>query len=183
MMMGVGCADRATAPYPISPPPVRSDFGLGKGDTFDVRVFGETNLTGSYQVAADGRINFPLIGEVMAEGKSPAELEKEIRARLSDGFLRDPQVSIITRETRSKKVSVFGQVKTPGTFPYNDDMSIIEAVTRAGGFTELAKKNSVRVTRGVHENIVVAVEDIGQGKAPNFYLRPGDVVFVPERLF
>jgi protein involved in polysaccharide export with SLBB domain len=75
-------------------------------------------------------------------------------------------------------------VKQPGTLPYSDNMSIIEAISRAGGFTAQARKNSVRVTRvkdGKRVKIFVAVEDIGEGKAPNFLLRPGDVIFVDER--
>jgi protein involved in polysaccharide export with SLBB domain len=183
----LGCADKPTAPYPISSPLTHEDTSLGPGDVFDVRVFGEQDLTGTYQVAVDGTISYPLIGEVVVAGKTPPELEEEIARRLADGFLRRPQVSVLVKEYRSKRVSVFGQVKSPGTFPFSDNMSIVEAISRAGGFTPMARKNNVRITRvseeGKNERIIVAVDDIGQGKAPNFLLRPGDVVFVPERVF
>jgi polysaccharide export outer membrane protein len=180
------CTDKATAPYPDTVPPPTEDAALGPGDVFDVRVFGEPDLSGTYQVANDGTIDYPLIGKVHVAGKLPNVVAAELKKRLADGYLKNPQVDVFVKETNSKKVNVIGQVKSPGTFTYVDNMSIVEAITRAGGFTAMAKKNSVRVTRshdGKTETIVVAVEDIGQGKAPNFLLRPGDVVFVGERVF
>ena len=86
----------------------------------------------------------------------------------------------------SKKIFVFGEVQKPGTFPYEDGMSIIQAVTLAGGFTKTAAKNNSNVTRivdGQEQKIRVPVEDIGVGKEPNFQLQPGDIVFVPESFF
>jgi polysaccharide export outer membrane protein len=160
---------------------------VGPGDLFEVRVFGHQDLTAIYQVAQDGSINFPLIGAVAVDGKTAPEIEKDIQTRLADGYLKNPSVSVRVTEYRSKKISVFGQVRSPGTFPFSENMSVVEAISRAGGFTGMAKKNSVRVTRredgGETKRIEVAVEDIGQGRAPNFLLRPGDVVFVPERIF
>jgi polysaccharide export outer membrane protein len=183
----VACADRAEGPYPVSQPPVPTDAAVGPGDLFDIRVYGEPSLSANYEVAGDGTINFPLIGSVAVQGKTPPQIEKEIQARLAEGYLKRPSVSLRVTEYRSRKVSVFGQVRAPGTFPYSENMSVVEAISRAGGFTALAKKNAVRITRKsggeVAESINVAVEDIGQGRAPNFLLRPGDVVFVPERLF
>ncbi|MBI4508433.1 MAG: polysaccharide biosynthesis/export family protein [Deltaproteobacteria bacterium] len=186
LTVGLGCADKATSPYPVSLRPGTTDASLGQGDLFEVRVFDEPDLAGVYQVGTDGAISFPLIGRVVVEGKLPSDVEQEIKARLADGFLKNPQVSVLVKEYRSKKVSVFGQVRNPGTFPFTEHMSVIEAITRAGGFTSMAKKNSVRVTRlvdGKTTKTTVAVEDIGQGKAPNYQLWPGDVVFVPERVF
>jgi polysaccharide export outer membrane protein len=180
------CADRAEGPYPVSQPPVPTDAAVGPGDLFDVRVYGEPSLTANYEVASDGTINFPLIGAVTVLGRTPPQIEKEIQARLAEGYLKRPSVSVRVTEYRSRKVSVFGQVRAPGTFVYSENMSVVEAISRAGGFTALAKKNAVRITRktgAAAESINVAVEDIGQGRAPNFLLRPGDVVFVPERLF
>jgi polysaccharide export outer membrane protein len=153
-----------------------------------VRVFGEPGLSSAYEVAADGTINFPLIGVVTVAERTPTQIEKEVQTRLADGYIKNPSVSVRVTEYRSRKVSVFGQVRSPGTFSFTENMSVVEAITRAGGFTGMAKKNAVRITRvqGAGkdtERIVVAVEDIGTGRAPNFLLRPGDVIFVPERMF
>lgn len=185
-MAVAGCADAAGGPYPTSGPPPPADSAVGPGDVFDVRVYGEAALTAAYEVAVDGTINFPLIGVVEVAGKTPPQIEREIETRLADGYIKRPSVSVRVTDYRSRRVSVFGQVRSPGTFPYTENMSIVEVISRAGGFTAMAKKNSVRVTRGTGattERIEVAVEEIGQGKAPNFLLRPGDVVFVPERVF
>lgn len=185
-VLGLGCHDRPVAPYPISEPPTAADAALGPGDLFEVKVAGEPDLSGPFQVAQDGTINFPLIGRIVVVGKTPSEVETELQTRLADGYLKKPFVSVRVTQYNSKKVTVFGQVKAPGTFPYVENMSIVEAISRAGGFTGMAKKNSVRVTRQVNgqtQRIFVAVEDIGQGKAPNFYVRPGDTIFVDERVF
>lgn len=183
----LACADRATGPYPTSLPPTHSDSAVGPADIFDVRVFGEPGLSGNFQIATDGTIDFPLLGTLTVAGMTPPEIAKELRLRLANGFLKNPQVSVLVQAYNSKKVSIIGQVRQPGTFSYGDNMSIVEAVTKAGGFTVLAKKNSVRVTRqgqgAATATIVVAVEDISRGKAPNFLLKPGDVIFVPERVF
>jgi polysaccharide export outer membrane protein len=186
LVLAVGCADRATGPYPVSAPVSPTVSAMGPGDLFEVRVYGEQTLSSSYEVDSNGNFNFPLIGTVRAEGRTPPEIEKDIETRLTDGYIKNPSVSVKVTEYRSRRVSVFGQVKSPGTFGFTENMSIVEAITRAGGFTGMAKKNAVRITRVYGkqtERIVVAVEDIGTGRSPNFLLRPGDVVFVPERLF
>ncbi len=182
-LLTTGCRDSAVAPYPVSEPAQAADAAFGPGDLFDVRVFHEPELTGTYQVGNDGTIAFPLIGRVVVDNKLPTEVETEIQTRLADGFLRAPQVSVLPKEYRSKKVSVVGQVKQPGTFQYVEGMSVVEAVSKAGGFTPLARKNAVRVTRNSNgKSFTVAVEDISNGKSPNFTLRPGDVIYVPERI-
>ena len=163
------------------------DTTLGPEDVFDVRVFGEKELTNTYRVASDGTIDFPLIGTLSVTGKTPTEVADLIEIKLVEGdFLKRPQVSILVTEYNSKKVSVFGQVKQPGTFPYQDGMSVVEAISKAGGFTSMAKANDtvvIRVVDGKEKRHKVAVEAIGEGRAPNFVLRAGDIVFVPERVF
>jgi protein involved in polysaccharide export with SLBB domain len=95
-------------------------------------------------------------------------------------------VSVLVREYNSKKIFVFGEVQKPGTFPYDEEMSVIQAITVAGGFGKLASKNDVNVTRlvnGKETKIRVRVADIGTGREKNLRLLPGDIVFVPESLF
>lgn len=159
---------------------------LGAGDVFEVRVFEEPNLSGAFRVGSDGQIDYPLCGQLKVLGMSAAEAAAQIKACLRDGFMRDPQVSIFITEQNSKKIYVFGEVENPGTFPFLEGMSVVEAVTRAGGFTPSAARNSVVVTRvvdGVETKVQVPVEDIGIGKAPNFELAPGDIVYVPQSFF
>jgi len=169
-----------------TPHPVVADTSLGVGDSFDVRVYGEPDLSGSYRVGAEGAINFPLAGVIQVQGLDPQQLAKRIADKLSDGILRNPQVTVLVKEQTSKKVYILGQVSKPGTFNYTPSMSVVEAITMAGGFTPLAAKNDTTLTRndqGVKTTVKVPVEDIGSGKARNVYLRPGDIISVPERLF
>jgi protein involved in polysaccharide export with SLBB domain len=159
---------------------------LGPGDVFEVRVFQEPELSGVYQVGPQGDFIFPLCQRVAVGGLTPNGTADKLRACLSDGFMRDPQVSVLVKEYNSKKVFVFGEVQKPGTFAFEDGMSIVQAVTLAGGFTRSAAQNSTSVTRRVNGQEVkvrVTVQDIALGKAPNFTLEPGDIVYVPESLF
>ena len=149
-------------------------------------MFEEESLSGVFRVASDGTIDYPLCGRVRVVGLDSTGVSRTLTRCLKDGYLRDPQVSVFVREYNSKKVFVFGQVQKPGTFAYEDGMSIVEAITRAGGFTKLAAKNQVVVTRvldGQEQKLRVPVEDIGIGRAPNFLLKPGDIVYVPESFF
>ncbi len=185
LLCAPGCGNPPPSKYPAQQVFVQ-DTTLGAGDLFEVRVYRQDDLSGLYSVSSEGTISFPLIGSVDVAGKTPAEVEQTIRQRLADGYLNDPQVSVLVKEYRSKKVSVFGQVRKPGTLPYADGMTIVEAISQAGGFTEMARKNGVTVTRKgkeKSEKYTIPVESIGEGKAPDFFVRPGDTIFVPRRLW
>ncbi|AKU91808.1 polysaccharide biosynthesis/export family protein [Vulgatibacter incomptus] len=159
---------------------------FGSGDVFVVRVVGEADLSGSYRVASDGAISFPFCGRVDVANKGATEVANDLTVCLADGYLKNPQVTVFLKEHNSKKVFVFGEVQKPGTFPFEDRMNVVQAITLAGGFTKLAARNSVLVTRSIdgrEERIKVAVDDIGTGRQPNLYLSPGDIVFVGESFF
>ena len=186
LLLAAGCSRRAARMSLEDVPVSHATSSLGAGDVIEVRVYQEPELSGVYQVGREGDVIFPLCKRVTVSGLSPNAAAEKIRACLSEGFLRDPQVSVLVREFNSKKVFVFGEVQRPGTFPYQDGMSIIQAVTIAGGFTRTAAQNSTSVTRRVDAQEVkvrVNVQDIALGKAPNVTLEPGDIVFVPESMF
>jgi protein involved in polysaccharide export with SLBB domain len=159
--------------------------GLGPGDVFEVAVWNEPTMSGVYRVGPDGFIHFPLIGDVAVDSLTPNEIATAIRERLMDGYLRNPNVSVFVREFNSKKIYVLGEVVRPGTFPFVANMTIVEALTSAGGFTQSANTNNVIVTRreaGREARVRLPVEKITRGEAPNYGLRPGDIIFVPDRL-
>jgi polysaccharide export outer membrane protein len=159
---------------------------LGPGDVFEVRVFQEPDLSGVYRVGSDGTIYFPLCGTIGVAGLQSSDVGEELEHCLEAGYLKRPQVSIYVKEYNSKKVFVFGEVARPGTFPYEDNMTIVQVITLAGGFTAHADKNNASVARlvkGQEQRFKVPVVDIGQGRTPNFDVRPGDIVFIPESLF
>ena len=166
--------------------PRGSSSTLGTGDLLEVRVYQEADLSGPFKVSSEGHIDYPLCGKVAVAGMTSSRAADAITECLKNGFLKNPQVTVLVREYTSKKVFVLGEIAKPGTFPYEDNMSIIQAVTLAGGFTRLASKNGTSVTRlvSVQETRVrVPVADIEQGREKNFQLLPGDIIFVPESFF
>ncbi len=184
--VGTGCGSQSRTIKETPVPVPVADTALGVGDTFDVRVYGEPDLSGTYRVGADGNFTFPLVGSVSAQGIEPQALAKVIAERLRQGILRDPQVSVLVKDQMSKKIYVIGQVSKPGTFPCTPSMNVLEAITVAGGFTDMAAKNDTTITRseqGEKTVFKVPVAEIGEGRARNEYERPGDIINVPERIF
>lgn len=159
---------------------------LGSGDLLEVRVYQENDLSGAFRVSPEGLIDYPLCGKVSVLNMTSSQAADAIIQCLKNGFLKNPQVTVLVREYTSKKIFVLGEISKPGTFPYEENMSIIQAVTLAGGFTKLAQKNGTSVTRlvsGQETRVRVPVADIEQGREKNFQLQPGDIVFVPESFF
>lgn len=159
---------------------------LDSADMIEVRVFQEPDLSGAFRISTDGTIDYPLCGKVKLAGQTSSQTADILTGCLGHRYIKHPQVSVLIREYNSKKVFVFGEVQKPGTFPYENRMSIVQAITLAGGFTKQAAKNSASVTRlisGHEEKIRVPVEDIGTGRERNFLLEPGDIIFVPESFF
>ena len=164
-------------------PDVRATATVGAGDELHVQVYGEKELTGDYRVSPLGRVDVPLVGEVAVEGLTVGQISRLLDARFRDGLLREPHITVQLKSLNSKKVFVLGQVKKPGRFTFTAGMSVIEAITLAGGFSQLAEKNYTIVTRSAadgDQRVPVPVEKIMQGLASNFFLQPGDIVFVPQ---
>ena len=163
------------------------DATLGPGDVFDIRVYGEEQLSNTFRTASDGSIDYPLLGTLIVEGLTPTEVSHLVENGLREReFIKNPQVSVFVKEYKSKKVSVLGQVKKPGTFGFEEGMSVVEAISIAGGFTSMARENDTTVTRivdGGERRYHVPVGTISQGRHANFFLQPGDIIFVPERIF
>ena len=159
---------------------------LGPGDILQIKVRNQQDLSGKYEVFSDGSIRFPLIGSMSVEALDPNQVAEIIRSKLAEGFLVKPQVSIFVEVRNSKKIFVFGQVKKPGTFIYEENMTVIQAITLAGGFTERAAKDDTSVTRvvqGKRKRMPVPIDKIGKGTVSNFILIPGDIVYIPDSIF
>jgi len=164
-------------------------------DSLRVSVFGEEDLSRVSRVDAKGTVNLPLIGEVKVFGLTLREAEQLIANAYREGrFLRNPQVTINVEIYAIREISVQGQVKNPQrvVLPAESTMSVLEAVTKCGGFTDTAKGTEVRVTRiGADGKVKVFVVDIdslikGKNKAKSeddsLLLLPGDIIYVPERI-
>ena len=160
---------------------------IGAGDKINIQVYNEKELSGVYQVSPEGYINFPFIGEIKVDGLNIFTLATKISSKLKEGYLKEPNVTVLVEEFVSKRIFVLGQVKKAGSFPIRRRMSVIEAISLAGGFTNLADLSNVVVTRkgsdGREKRFVVDIKSIVNGAKENFYLDAGDIVFVGERFF
>ena len=166
--------------------PMIPDDQVGVDDSFDVRVYGDADLSGTYRVATDGTIDFPLAGRIAVAGLRTGEIQMRLIERLKDGYLKNPQVTVLMKEWNSRKISVLGQVKNPGSVAYHPRMTIVDAIALAGGFTGIAAKNAVSLRREVSgrvESHIYRVADITEGRSNNVLVLPGDVLVVEERMF
>ena len=180
-----GCRDNPPAVYPVTAPFDEAKVPLGPGDKIELVIYqGSREQKAAYTLDASGDIEVQYIGTVNAAGKTVRTVREEIQARLADGYLLDPVVSVSVVEINSQKLSVFGQVGRSGSVKCTPGLTITEAIAQSGGFAPLARKNMVRVTRqvsGKMEVYKIPVEMIAEGARANFAMMPGDEVFVPER--
>jgi polysaccharide export outer membrane protein len=146
-------------------------YQLGSGDKIRVIVFHEDDLSGEFQVDGNGRISLPLIGEVHAAGETSAGLEQQIAAKLADGYLQDPKVSV--EITTYRPFYVIGEVNRPGEYPYVNGMSALNAIALAGGYTTHAHEGPIYIRR----NGNVREEELEADQMTRIY--PGDVIRVP----
>jgi polysaccharide export outer membrane protein len=185
LVLGVGCKDHPPINYPTIAPFDQSKMQLGPGDKLELTIYyGSKESKATYTLDPSGDIEVRYIGAVKASNKSTKELQKEIQDRLADGYINNPIVSLSVVEINSRMVSVSGQVAHNGSVRFTPGMTITEVVAQSGGFSPLARKNLVKVTRTLDSKQQVweiPVEQISEGNAPNFPMMPGDKVFVPER--
>jgi len=150
-------------------------YRLDSGDQLRVIVFGQADLTNSYTVDQSGAISMPLIGTVPARNRTTAEVEADIAARLRGGYLRQPDVSV--EVDRYRPFFAMGEVNAAGQYSYVAGMTVQSAIAIAGGFTPRADQSSVKVTR----NAGGTVQTLSLGLSDP--VRPGDTLYVRERLF
>ena len=167
--------------------PIDDDTTLHEGDSFDVTVYGESDLSGKHRVAEDGSITFPLIGKLDVEGKSATAIADLIReALIAQGILKKPTVSVFVTDRRSKQISIMGAIAKPGSYPMTSGLTLIQAIGAAGGLTPLSRGSEGVLTRqvdGARKRFRVDIEGITEGRAPDFALQAGDILYVPERIF
>lgn len=166
-----------------------NSYEISPADLLSVSVYQEEDMDKRVRVSPEGLITLPLIGRVRVGGLSVPGAEEAIRDKLAR-FVKDPQVSVFIDEYGNKQVYVLGEVKKPGSYPLPTEapLSVIEAITLAGGFTEYASLDRTRVIRkaeGRSQAFVVEVSAITKrgDKSKDLQLLPNDVVFVPESLF
>lgn len=170
-----GCAGQTPLAGSGAAPPPAEAFRLSPGDKIKVATYGEETLTGDFEVSPTGTIAFPLIGEVKAAGLQTDELSKAIEAKLGDGYLFNPKVSVQVASFRP--VYVLGEVNKPGEYPYTQGLTIRGAVAKADGFTYRANEKRVFLKRA---------GEAGEQEYPmtaDFAVLPGDTIRFGERYF
>ncbi len=167
----------------------KQDYRLSGADLLQVTVFGVKELDRMTRVGQTGAISFPLVGEVKVGGMTVPEAEAALGNALKD-YYRNPQVTIFIKEYGNKKVFVFGQVKKPGAveLPTETKLTVLEAISQAEGFTQIAAPDRTRVVRlvdGKNQSFIIEVSAITKRgeKDKDMALEPNDIVFVPESMF
>ena len=164
-------------------------YKLQPGDLVEIQVFQEDAMGRTLRVSGNGTISFPLVGVVEIGGCTLEEAEQRLMLHLKD-YLKNPQVSMLIKEYGNKTVYVLGQVQKPAAIqiPPEKPLTVLEAITSVGGFTDIANTSKVRVLRmqnGKQTSTDVDVSQITKqgNKALDIALMPGDVVFVPQSMF
>ncbi len=158
------------------------DYLIGPGDVLEVSVWKEDALTKQLSVLPDGRIAFPLIGEVQAAGRTVAQLKKEMEERLAR-FVPDPVLSVGVQQVNSLLIYMIGRVNQPGRFVLNASVDVLQALSMAGGLNSFAKRGDIRIFRKGPDRTDIFNFDYdevaaGRNMAQNIVLQRGDVVVV-----
>jgi polysaccharide export outer membrane protein len=182
----VGCAGRAPSLPPPDPNPMdRETYRIGVTDVLRISVWKNPELDVAVPVRPDGKISFPLLDDIQAEGLRVMEL-KEILSRELAEYITAPDVTVIVLEMNSQFVSIMGAVPGNTRIPLTRDLRVLEAIAQAGGFTTFADKNDIRIVRrgpgGEEVEYRFDYNAYIKGKAPgtNIVLQHGDMVIVPE---
>lgn len=190
----VSCASAPTpaptpAPKAAEAKPADSNYIIGPGDELEVFVWRNPELTATVPVRPDGKISTPLVEDMVAVGKTPPQLARDMEKVLSE-YVREPKVNIIVKTAASafSLVKVVGSVQHPSALPYREGMRVLDAILAVGGLTQFASGNHARIVRvenGKETIIHVKVADLvnsGDVKQ-NALLKPGDVLVVPQSIF
>ena len=162
----------AQAPAPATS---AATYVLGSTDRIRLKVYGEPDISGEYEIDAGGNVSVPLAGHIKAAGSTTRQLEKSITSALSKGIVRDPRVNVEIVSYRP--YYILGEVKKSGEYPYRLGLTVMDAVASAGGFTYRANENKIYLRRAG-----AGVEEVYALDAP-VPVFPGDNIRVPERFF
>lgn len=159
------------------------DYVIGPGDILDISVWKDETLTKSVVVLTDGKISFPLIGEVVAGGKTVVQLKKEMEEKISP-YVPNVTLSLEVKQVNSMLIYVIGRVNTPGRFILNMNVNVLQALAMAGGCNPFAKRNQIKVFRQEGDKTHIfsfEYDGVVDGKhlEQNIMLKRGDVVVVP----
>lgn len=183
-----GCAS-SNPPAPVKAAQPDYKYIIGPGDTLNIVVWRNPELSTSVPVRPDGRITTPLVEDMVAQGKNPSELAREIETALKK-YLQDPVVTVVVQNFgggNSEQVRVLGQAVKPATLPYRQNMTLLDVMISVGGLTDFAAGNRAVLISAAENNKAYNVRladlikrgDVGA----NVQVLPGDVIIIPESWF
>lgn len=160
-----------------------NSYVVQPGDLLTISVWKEKDLQGDVSVRPDGGLNFPLVGDINASGKTVEELRKDIAAKLAK-YVPDPVVTVIVKQSLGYQIFVIGKVNKPGNFPAGRNIDVMQALSMAGGPTPYASVNKIKILRRVNGELKAipfkySKVEKGQDLEQNIILQGGDVVVVP----
>lgn len=161
-------------------------YTIGPGDVLEISVWQHPELDRIVTVRPDGRMSFSLIGDVNANGLTPAKLDEVITKKLSE-YVQKPEVTVVVTSIKSNQIIILGQVTRPGAYPMEESLTVLEAVAIAGGYTESAGLSKVTITRQsraknpkvIKVNLKKVIAEGDKGR--DVILEPGDVVHLPKK--
>ena len=184
-----GLAANAVAQKPVAmpaPAPQGNQYIIGPGDMINIFVWRNPELSLNVPVRPDGKISTPLVEDMVAVGKTPTQLARDIEKVLAE-YVRTPQVNVIVSNAIStfSQIKVIGQVKSPQALPFRDGLRVIDVVLAVGGLTEYASANRAKLVRQVNGRLTEIPLKLGNlmnkgDMRQNLELRPGDVLVVPQ---
>ncbi|MEM7432687.1 MAG: XrtA/PEP-CTERM system exopolysaccharide export protein [Pseudomonadota bacterium] len=190
LMAGCGSAPPQASESDIAAVSGKGDYQIGPGDTLNIFVWRNDDLSVTVPVRPDGKISTPLVEDMEAVGKTPSELARDMEEVLAE-YIRSPRVNVIVEGfvgTFSEQVRVLGQAAQPQSIPYRERMTLLDVMIEVGGLTEFASGNRsklVRVVDGQTQEYRVRLDDlVNKGDLDqNMLMQPGDVIIIPEAIF
>lgn len=182
--VAVASSESPKAKAPTAAPPAPEEYTIGCDDLLAVNVWREPEVSRNVVVRPDGRISLPLVGDLQASGRTPAQLQGAIKDHLLS-YLSDPEVTVIVQEARSQKFNILGEVEHPGSYPLSRAMTVLDAIAIAGGLRDFAKSRKIYVLRigtdGSRARLEFNYKEVikGQRSSQNVELQPRDTVVVP----
>lgn len=169
-----------TGTVPASSVPAASDnsYLIGPQDVLNVQVWKEKELSGTVPVRPDGKISLPLLDDVQAAGLTAMQLSTNIAGKLKK-YVEDPKVTVVVEQVNSRQVYVLGEVNRPGVFSLHPQMTVLQAIAKAGGLTPYAHKKKIQIKRADQAPQRFNYDQAIKGKSADVDLQPGDTIIVP----
>jgi polysaccharide export outer membrane protein len=175
---------------PLGPqePAYQQEYLVGPGDILRITIYGHDELARELEVDPDGNISFPFVGLVSVSGLTPVQIQQRLASALGPDYLMNPQVTVNVKEFKSKRFYIQGEVQEPGSYPLLKDMTALQAVIIAKGFTKFANTRTLKIIRETpygYTEIKVRLSSILEGTEPksSMILQPNDTVVVTKSLF